>query len=381
MKFLRSSHVLVLLLAILSIEVVVRLGAYEPFAEPDSHSGITIKLKTAVQAFGKEKVNVVTLGDSRAAQGLDNQLIFDAARPYGLNHVRLSMPGSHFLTFKTLAAWTTEKLPGLRGIVLAVSPDILGRVGSGPYELAEVLPLRNETSISEMLHHVPFNRSDLRTYTPFYSLAGYRDDIKELLADPGRRWREISKYNTLSPISFLAYNAQEPSDLCAIASADPQQCLDELQQVRSDVPEKARRGLKILCEAAIQKRPRIHPGQAEEDLIKEWKVFLEDLSRKVRVMVVLLPDHSLFVEHLYAPNATYVTNAVMGELKGEGVIDLVDLRDLVVDQEERECSFYSDARHLNSRGKQLLTSALLPELEKFWRQLEGPETEDGMQTN
>ncbi len=67
MKFLRSRYLLFLFLVIAAIEVAVRMGAYEPFASPDSPAGITIKLKGAVHAFGEKNVNVVTFGDSDAS--------------------------------------------------------------------------------------------------------------------------------------------------------------------------------------------------------------------------------------------------------------------------------------------------------------------------
>jgi len=370
MRFLGSRYLLFLVLAILAIEILIRIGAYEPIASPDSHAGITVKLKRAVSAFGKEKINVVTMGDSRAVQGFDNRLIYTGAKKFGLNHVRLSMPGSHFLTFETLAAWSVADLPALRGIVLAVSPDIFGKLGNGAYELSEVLPLRNSTSIRAMMHHVPFKRSDLRTYTPFYSVAGYRTDIQQLLAAPRDRLKSVRQSRQESPLSFLAYDARESSDICAVATSDPAACLQELQRRGAEIPEKARAGLSSLCQGAMRKRKIRAPGSDEQELIREWTAFLRGLSRKVRVMVVLLPDHSEFVEHMYPPNAAYVANAVLGALDREGAIRLVDLSDLIVRQPAAECRFFMDGRHLNSQGKQVLTGALLPELEKFWRQMD-----------
>ena len=86
--------------------------------------------------------------------------------------------------------------------------------------------------------------------------------------------------------------------------------------------------MNTLCKAAIKNPSALAPSPAEDALIEEWTVFLESLSRKVRVMVVMLPDHSLFKEQLYSPNALYVANKVLGELDLTGVIDLVDLNRL-----------------------------------------------------
>jgi len=370
MQFLRSRHVLALILMLLLIELGLRLGAYEPIAEPSSHSGVTIKLKRALREFGRENVNVATFGDSRAVQGLDNQLVYSAARAHGITHVRMSMPGSQLLTFKTLSAWSIAELPELKGIVLAVGADMFGRLGSGAYELAEVLPLRNKTSIREMLHHVPFNRSDVRTYAPFYSIAGYREDIRNLLADPLRRLNAISRRNEASPLSFLAYNARAASDICQVSTQDPAACLNQLQDPGVDTPQTARRALDILCSAALRGKKASMPGRAEQELIGEWTAFLEKLSRNVRVMVVLLPEHSLFMEYSYPPNAAHVAQEVLSGLQRKGVIELVDLHELIMEQPAPECSFYMDARHLNGRGKDRLTMTLLPYLETFWAQMD-----------
>jgi hypothetical protein len=225
-----------------------------------------------------------------------------------------------------------------------------------------------------MLHHVPLRRSDLRTYAPFYSIAGYRDDIKDLLAHPELRLKAIIRRNKTSPLSLLAYNAKVASDICSVSTSDPAACLAKLPDLRGEIPDRAWNGLNILCSAATHdKSTVIAPGQVAQELIKEWAAFLQNLAHKARVMVVLLPDHSLFMTHLYPPNADYIAHAVLSGLQREGVIEVVDMRALMVGQPRPECSFYMDARHLNNQGKQRLTRALLPHLKEFWAHLDAHE--------
>jgi len=366
MKFLRSRYVLVLLLTVLVIEVAIRMGVYEPVVSPASHSGKTITLKMALNKFGKAQVDVLTFGDSRAAYGLNNRMIYEASREHGLNHVRLSMPGSHLLTYKVLANWSLDEISGLQGIVLAVSPESFGNLGNGAYELAKVLPLRNQTSIGEMLHHVPFSRSDVRTYAPFYTVGGYREDIKDLLTNPAMRLQSLRKRNKRDPLYDLAFNGQASSSICYVSTANPVECLEELEHLQADIPQRARTGLEVLCKAAARERKARAPAKREHKLIDEWLVFLEKLSRQVRVMLVILPDHSIRPEHIYQANALYVADAVVAQLRAKGGFDVVDLRNLLTGRDEQECEFYMDAVHLNKKGKHLLTTALIPELEQFW---------------
>ena len=51
-----------LLLTVLAIEVVMRMGIYEPVVSPASHSGKTITLKRALKKFGKDRVDALTFG-------------------------------------------------------------------------------------------------------------------------------------------------------------------------------------------------------------------------------------------------------------------------------------------------------------------------------
>ncbi len=370
MKFLTSRHVLILMLTLLAIEGAFRMGLYEPLVNPMSHSGRTITMLRALADFGLEKVNVITLGDSRAAQGLNNRQINEASHTFGLEHVRMTMPGSHLLTFRTLTNWGFEKLPGLQGIVLLVSPASFNTLGAGAYELAKVLPIRNYTTPWEMLRHVPFERADVRTYSSFSSLAGYREDIKNLLADPWARGRAIVTSNTAEPQRFLNFSSNNSNDLCAIATDEPKTCLNELSNRRDEIPTKSWNALNTLCRAAGRKSKHGVPGEQAELLLQEWTLFLDELSQKVRVMLVIMPDHSIYQEKLYAPNAIWLGTRLVNNMRQRGKVEVLDLHRLIQDQKNPECSYYMDAKHLNKSGNAVLTQALLPALENFWSQLE-----------
>ncbi len=91
----------------------------------------------------------------------------------------------------------------------------------------------------------------------------------------------------------------------------------------------------------------------------------------MRVLVVLLPDHSVFQNSIYLPNTDYVVAGVLDTIDDNDRVDVLDARDLIKAQAGQECSYFRDHRHLNMLGKEALTAALLPELEKFWAKLPG----------
>lgn len=371
MKFFRSLHVLVLFGVILAVEVVIRMGTYEPVVKPLSHPGTTITLKRALSGIGRENVDLLTFGSSRANQGLDNLRIYHAARERGLNHVRASMPGSHFLTFKALADWSLEELPGLQGIMLAVSAEAFMLPGNGAYETGKVLPIRNHVSSKEILHHVPLDRADFRTFTPFYTANGYREDLKALLADPIGRLELVRERNASDPLGFLTSSNRDERDICVISTSDPQACLDELGQRGEAIPAPTREALQTLCKVAMSKRQFPPPGAAEKQLAAEWTEFLLGLSGQVRILLVILPDHSIFQRHISKTGAAYVEQQILQAAQTSANIDVLDVREVIVAGQEQECSYYMDHRHLNQRGKDALTKTVLPELEKFWAKLPG----------
>lgn len=372
MKFLTSRYLLFLFLALIAVELTFRFGLYEPVVSPSSHSGTTILVKRALRAFdGDHQVKVVTLGDSRAGQGLHNKRIYEAGRAFKVEHLKLSMAGSHLMTFKALASWSFDELEGLEGIVIAVSPAAFAWMGNGAYELAKVMPLRNDIPAREMFKHVPFRQSDIRTFAPLFSVAGYRDDIKDLLANPIERIRALQKRDTRTPMSILAYTSTPSYDICYASTDDPDACLRALQESGDELPERARHGLETLCKAALKKKKARKPGPEVEVLVDEWVSFMEQLSKRVRVMLVILPDHSVYRDHQYHPNVAIVGERVLARLNETGYAEVVDLSEVVRGQNSPECGFFMDHVHLNMTGKQLLTDILLPELEVFWASLPG----------
>lgn len=370
MKFLKSRYLLFLALALLAMELVFRFGLYEPLVSPASHSGTMITVKRAVDEFGKEQVNVITFGDSRASQGMDNDRIYRAGQAFGLNHLKLSIAGSHLMTYKALASWSLEELDNLHGIVIAVTPGSFAALGNGAYELAKVMPLRNEIRAREMFKHVPFRQSDIRTFAPLFSVAGYRDDIKNLLVNPAKRFREVKRRNSRSPLNILTFTGKDEANICAVPIADPDECLRVLREDDLVISDRTRTGLKELCKGAPRGRKIGAPGKANPEVVREWVSFLEVLASKVRVMLVILPENSVYREYKYHRNTMPTHDAIVEQLKGNGIAEVVDLHWLLMHQESSECGFYLDALHLNLPGKQRVTDALLPELEKFWMKMD-----------
>jgi len=269
MKFLKSSYLLFLALALLATELVFRFGLYEPLVSPASHSGTMITVKRAVDEFGKDQVNVITFGDSRASQGMDNDRIYRAGQAFGLNHLKLSIAGSHLMTYKALASWSLDEMDNLRGIVIAVTPASFAALGNGAYELAKVMPLRNDIRASEIFKHVPFRQSDIRTFAPLFSVAGYREDIKNLLANPSRRFQEVKHRNSRSPLNILAFTGKDEANICAVPIADPQECLRVLHKDDLVISDRTRTGLEELCEGALRDRKVGAPGKAHPEVVEE----------------------------------------------------------------------------------------------------------------
>ena len=73
------SRIACILAILLLMETAFRMGAWEPFAKPDSNAGMAIRAKEAVKSIDPERIDFVTVGDSRAVYGIDHERV--AARP------------------------------------------------------------------------------------------------------------------------------------------------------------------------------------------------------------------------------------------------------------------------------------------------------------
>ena len=123
---MRKVFILIAPLALLVLlELVFRLGLWEPMAKPTSHAGTSVRLKRMLLDAQLARIDFVTLGSSRPELGIDHHGVAEAARQEGFIHANLSMPGVHWMSIGILTDWLQRHHPEIRGGIIALSTQDL----------------------------------------------------------------------------------------------------------------------------------------------------------------------------------------------------------------------------------------------------------------
>lgn len=360
-------RILLPLLLLGGLELAFRLGAWEPLAARDSHAGTSIRARRALEAH-TGRIDYITLGSSRAEYGFDHALIHAHAKARGQVHLNLSQPGSHWLSIATISAWVKERHPELKGGVIGLSYLDFQYPVNGTYELGIAQPFRPVLAQTPLLNR-QFDRNDLSSYGAWSALFAYRQDIRSLLGNPGRRLRTNAWYTENKPWRFDE-NPETGRDVCGL----PWQSIPECLAATPDTD--AGRTLQASCRtfAPTGARadwsnlgPDLPADRAEtERLIRQA---IRDLDWPQPPVIVLLPTTHHWRESLAPIGADAWALRLLQPLADAGEIVLIDrTRDFDVDGKTR-CDVFIDLHHQNGIGATELTQALLPELDaRLYRQ-------------
>ncbi len=359
------------LLLVLACEIAFRAGAWEPFALPSSHAGTSIRLKRALLDPANARIDFVTLGSSRPENGLDHAAIAAAAKAHGYVHANLSMPGTHWMTLGVLEHWLAGHHPEVRGGVIALSVADFSFVGNGSYELGIVAPFRSWEDQAQLQVHVPFERADLATWGTRSLLAGYREDLGNLVAHPQVRIHELTWFRKYASELPLYEKIDHASDICALDLSTPETCAATAAALGAEA-DTVRRQCPTVATPATRADYRIPADQP----LPPHMAILQDRVRQILTglhwqsppVVLLMPTHSVWLDRITAAGMHDWVRSVLRPLEQEGRIRVIDQTDLFRDGgdsgEMRECAAYWDIYHQNTVSQRRLTELLLPELER-----------------
>jgi hypothetical protein len=361
------------LIAFVLIDLAFQLGAYEPFVARNSHAGSVLRSLNALEIRGVDDVDTVTLGSSVANFGLDHARIAARARALGHGYANLAHPGSALLTLRQWGQWLPKHAPSVRSGIWVLAPDDLQNLGNGSYELALVAPLKSLSDAFWWQEHVPFDAHDLDTYGLFSGLAMYRNDLQQLSAHPHQRKRELGWWRKqLRKSDYLVASSILDGDLCALDLSSLQACLAKprpaamstddfaaIQKVCTDLQSRqsaSRVDWRIAANVPKQTR---RAEQIAADLITQ-------LQWQNHALVLVLPTHPLWASTRPIAASARMADAFKAQQQ-TGQVRYLDYQDLFTNAGVPACRVFHDMYHLNRLGQQMLTDALLPELEWLYR--------------
>ena len=351
---------------LLFAEVLFRAGVWESVAKPDSHSGISVTIKRAINHLEKP-VDTVLLGSSRAQWGLDHAMLMAAAHERGLTHINMSFGGTHWMTIGVLTDWLKRNRPEVQGGIIATSIAEFTSVGNGTHELGIVYPFSGFDDRAWLALHVPTDATDPATFGSYSALVQYRADIRDLVVHPLDRWRSLRVSRTGA--NWLFDLPANPDNSCTVPIRKQAACAAFVattpaervlvEHCKSLGPPPAQRG----DLAGIEGSKSLLALSPEFMRLKQIRARqIREIGWKIPPLIVLLPVHKMLVDEFYPKGLHEWTLSILQPLADEGVIQLLDYTDLFYARDGTDCTAFFDLYHQSAQGRMKLMSQLMPEV-------------------
>lgn len=358
--------------ALVVVDVLFQFGAWEPIASPESHAGMSITKKRALEDPAYRHIDFVALGSSRPVYGLDHAQLAQLAATHQFTYANLTVAGTHWMSIGVLVNWLARHHPEVRGGVIGISVQDLLAVGNGTYELGIVYPFRGLGDTAAMAQHVPFDLHDPATYGLYSGLFAYHEDVQDLLAHPFHRNTLLNYFRALPPRHVLAENTDETANMCASPVRSLADCAELSRQTSG-----ADRKLILQCQqlqGAAGNRLDLRPFlgdqvppehlQRARDLIRAQ---LRAIDWPSPPLIVLMPVPTIWTRDVSPAGTHEWALSVLRPLVDEGRIRLADYTDLFADNDGAECAAFFDLYHNNVAGRQRVMERLAPEIDALLR--------------
>ena len=357
------------LLLVILVDILFHLGVWERFATPESHAGMSITKKLALNDPAFQHIDFVTLGSSRPVYGIDHAQLSKIAAERGYVYANLSVPGMHWMSLGVITDWLAAHHPEVRGGVIALAVQDFLAPGNGTYEIGVAYPFRTMREISWMSEHVPFDWHDPATYALYSGLFEYHEDVQDLLARPRQRRNLLKYFRALTPTQVLSGNADETSDLCTAHVSSLSDCAS-LTASGIAVDAKLDQQCKLVqnvLSGRYDLGPFLHGQQLPDHLQKTRDMVraqLLALNWPTPPIIVLMPMHSIWLKDAMPTAAHAWALSILAPLASEGKIRLLDYTDLFNgDDRVSDCSAFFDFYHNNVSGRERLMQHLMPAVE------------------
>ncbi len=350
--------------AVALVDILFQCGVWEPVASPNSHAGMTITKKRALDDPAFSHIDFVTLGSSRPVYGIDHEALSGIATEKGFVHANLSVAGMHWMSVEVFTHWLRDHHPEIRGGIIAFAIQDFLATGNGTYELGIAYPFRRFSDIAPMEQHVPFDWHDASTYGLYSGLFAYHEDVQDLMAAPRSRLDVIRYFRALTPAQVLAGNVSETKNICSAQI----QTLADCATLPARTHDAALDNQCAIITSAARERPNPPPFKGGQPLTDQMRLTRDMVQRQLRAIewkqppiVVLMPMEEVWMREVMPAGTHAWVLSILQPLVSEGKIQLVDYTDIFngIDGQS-DCSAFFDLYHNNVSGRERLMQQLIP---------------------
>lgn len=348
------------------LEFLLRLGLYDKLIKPQSYLGNAVYREKAINEFGLENIDWITVGDSRFDWGLDHSQVLKARHKQHLNHIRMSFESSNFLAIQSTIDWSVANMPNLKGIVIGVSEDNFGHFDNVRKQYNVAWPFRNYIDNDTYTYFKPV--SELASYVFRLATAVYFQDIRDFLKNHMIRFRKIEKYTLTEHANIFSYNRNMPHDICEFNIDTLSQCVETALHKNTASNSVGLNFIKLACgnpqtiKRSLNNIPMFRLSKTNQKLIADnWKnLFDSILDKGLQLQIVIQSEHKMFEYTIKPANAHKVMNSVLSQYRGQKGVIITNLKNIFnTENSEKECKYYSDPLHLSNLGKSVLTKKLI----------------------
>ncbi|GEM_PF-905552 len=368
--------IVILLFLTVVLEVALRLGVWNHWMHPRSFVKNAVNRVAAFESEGLENFHWISVGSSSFDWALNHALVRQAMARHGLGYGRFGFESGAFMSIQTSSDWAMEHLPNLQGIILGMPVREFGNFNDPTKAFKVSWPFLDNMDAQRYHYFRDIHRPFV---WPFRMAIGmYGADILDFLHHPITRISLKNSFSLWRPEPPLLYNRNMRRNLCSLDLQNLQACVATAKRLKKQQKHRKLKGherfvTRVCGTPQAQRRAKNNRPIAklnteeQKQLENNWITFFQSvLDRNKKLVLVLLPEHSLMNYAVKNPSADAIARVVIERFKDDPRFHLVDLRTLFTRQTRfQECQLYNDPLHFNNNGKAILTQALISALDHF----------------
>ena len=350
------------------LEGSARVGWLDGFISPKTYIGKAVFRYRALQNFGFENVNMISLGDSSLDWGLDHgEIKAKLFKAQQKNYIRFTFEQSGFLAIQSTAEWAIDHLLNLEHIVIAFDGRKIEPKGMAR-QIMVAMPFNQHLDF-DSYHYAELEEPWLK-WLRHLDLYWYFDEIQRWFEDPLRIKRARDKFLTNDWPKIWEKRHVRTKNVCSYNTESLKSCYQTMLQLKAKKQKKTHFEETLIkrCSSRYARLQIINPHAGQKLTPEEQALWMENwltLFKKItdndiKLTVLLLPESHINTVLNTPRNAAEFIDQLMHQTRQLDQAKVVDLRALFTQNPDQQpCEYFNDFMHYSNEGLELLTAQFL----------------------
>lgn len=369
-KFITDKRFLIPLGILVVLEIFLQTGVFRPYLKKNSYASNINRITDHILSHKEDhNPDILILGTSVAYQGLSPRILQDKLNGAGLKIQSAAVPGSELIVQELVSEKILRKFDKVKLLVYVAETTM-------PWGSQRELGLPTLAMVGEFdktdffpkVKNYGYNvKYDDWVYLMFKSVA-YRRDISDLLTDPGKRMKQISKLLKNPNTNFYDFENDHYEKVSSYPAETLEECIKKTENFGSPpYPDNSNPDHKkaVLETCALAKFTRdliANPAQktqAEKNIrlyFERFKnVYEHYKKRNIKFLIVFAP-YSHLMKDLGGEDKVNVWRQNLEGIIGKENLWIADMQDTFDGKDSNDYCY--DTIHLNHQGMELFSEKL-----------------------